>query len=475
MSERVTSRIAPASAEKRSSRNIGARIADATTGGTIFPLWVRREHPSYSRMRRQLEQSQYWTAEQLAELQRNRLQRLLEHAVAACPFYRDRIRSAGLDVSRMTAEQFTSLPRLTKREIQDHQAELVARDFPEGSRVRNQTGGSTGSPLQFYVDRERFGTRMASTHRHDAWAGIRPGQWLAYVWGARLDQLPQEGIWNRLRNSLLYRRIDLNTSCIADTDWMRFIDECRRKNPRHMIAYAQSAVLFAKYVRENAVSGISFDSIITTAEVLLPEQRKLIEEVFCAEVFDRYGCREVSIIASECEQHKGLHVNAEALLVEVVPDAALPKQIGKILVTDLLNYSMPLIRYEIGDAASWLPEQKCACGRGLPLLSQVQGRTTDFLSFRDRRVSGPALTLVIADMKEIRQAQFVQTGDASVILRVVPGNSYSADTVKELRSRMLRYLGADVALSVEETQSIQSEASGKFRFVIHDVPAGQKQ
>lgn len=436
----------------------------------IFPFWVRDRHPSYADARAAIEKSQYWPKEKLQALQLERLAQLFEHAYAHCPFYRERMNMIGFEPGG-TADfaMLAALPRLTKRDVQDHRTEMLATNIPESARVRNQTGGSTGSPLQFYVDKERFGTRMASTHRHDAWAGLHSGDWLAFVWGARLDQLPQQGLWNKLRNEWLYRRIELNTSLISDADWARFIDQCRRKNPRFMIAYAQSAVLVARYFEAHNIRDIHFQSIITTAEVLLPEQRKYVESVLGATVFDRYGCREISVIASECEEHRGMHVNAESILVEIVPDPNLPASIGKILVTDLLNYSQPLIRYDIGDASSWSPDQACPCGRGLPLLSPVQGRSTDFLVFADRHISGPALTLVVADMADVRQVQFVQTGSASVTLRVVAGSNYSESTKHELRRRLHQYLGDSVSMQIEETASVLSEASGKYRFVINEV------
>jgi len=464
------SKMRPSSARRASSLQRQSRISSKLVKDVIFPVWVRDRHPGYAESRAALEESQFWPKEKLKVLQRERLTGLLQHAFENCSFYRERMEQTGIrPAERIDFDVLTALPRLTKREIQDHQAEMLATNIPASARMRNQTGGSTGSPLQFYVDKRRFATRMASTHRHDAWADLYPGDWVAFVWGARLDQLPQQGLWNKLRNEWLYRRIELNTSLISDADWTRFIDQCRRRKPRFMIAYAQSAVLVAKYFEAHGISDIHFQSIITTAEVLLSEQREYIERVLGAEVFDRYGCREISIIASECKEHRGLHVNAESILVEIVPDANLPASLGKVLVTDLLNYSQPLIRYEIGDASSWLPEQTCPCGRGLPLLSPVQGRSTDFLTFADRHISGPALTLVVADMADVRQVQFVQTGTSSVTLRVVPGNNYGDATKQELRKRLRQYLGEGVKLEIEETESVLSEASGKYRFVISEV------
>ena len=123
----------------------------------------------------------------------------------------------------------------------------------------------------------------------------------------------------------------------------------------------------------------------------MPEQREFLEETFGGKVFNRYGCREISLLASECERHTGMHVNSDAVIVEIEPVAGMPENVGRVLVTDLLNRSMPLIRYEIGDFASWVDGPACPCGRSLPRIAQIEGRSTDFLRLPDGTlISGPA-------------------------------------------------------------------------------------
>lgn len=455
----------------RVHRSLGERLC----GGLVFASWVAREHRGYHEYRKEFERTQFLSREALQSLQQERLQRLVQQAAERCPFYRERFAAAGIDPNGVwSPEAWQRLPLLTKRDIQDHGEAMQAREFPENARVRNQTGGSTGSPLQFYVDRRRLASRMASTHRHNAWTGLQPGDWLAQLWGARLDQLPSGGAWNWMRRHLLYRTLDLNTSSIGEGDWETYIALLRHYRPRFLVSYARSAVELAEYLQEHKITDIGFQSIITTAEVLMPAQRALIEQVLGGKVFNRYGCREVSVIASECREHSGMHVNAEALLVEIVPSPELPVPWGKVVVTDLLNDSMPLIRYKIGDVARWA-ENICACGRGLPMLAEVEGRTTDFLHLPDGRVvSGPALTLVIADLSNVRQVQFVQREREEVILRVVPGRGYDAGARQELQRRLDLYLKGAARLTIEEVDAIPTEVSGKYRFVKSELdPAGR--
>lgn len=443
-------------------------IGSAIIRNVLHPLYTRRAHPAAARYRSLFEKTQYHDRATLEKLQLELLNQLLRHARANCPYYRQQLDAAGLQGDLTSLRELASLPPLTKQDIQLHGKEMVAQGFPEADRIRNQTGGSTGSPLQFLVDRERLDARLAATERHNEWAGLRPGDWCAYLWGARLDQISTATLRDRLRNELLYRRVELNTSQITAEGLRTFTAAVRRKRPRFLIAYAYSAHLFAEHVLQEGIGDIRFDAMITTAEVLMPETRHLLEKTFGGRVFNRYGCREVSIIGSECDRHSGMHVHAESLLVEIAPDASLPEGLGRILVTDLRNRSMPLIRYEIGDVGAWSNSAACPCGRGLPLLDDVRGRTTDFLVMPDgSRISGPSLTLVVADMSEVSQVQFVQNSARSITLRVVPGVGYGEATRTELRKRLDLYLQGRATLEIQEAAPIASEVSGKYRFVVN--------
>jgi phenylacetate-CoA ligase len=433
----------------------------------IYPLWVRRDHPRYSAYAQQFEKNQLFSPEELERWQAAALRDQLLHAFRNVPFYRRRFEVAGvtpLDIR--SADDLKALPVLTKTDVQNHNVQLLARNVPESNRIRNQTGGSTGSPLQFWVDCERMDSRRASTDRHNAWAGLRPGDWYAHLWGSRFDTGTVTTPTINWRQRFLYRNLTLNTSLISDEDLTQYVALLRRVRPCFMVAYAQSAVFFARYCESRGIDDIRFRSLIVTAEMLLPGQRALLEKVFHAKVFNRYGSREVSVIASDCPHFTGMHVNADALIVEVEPAAGLPLGTGRVLVTDLLNRSMPLIRYEIGDLASPLETSVCPCGRAFPRIADIRGRITDFLVTADnRRISGISLALLAGDMPQVRQMQFVQNDRRNIQLRVVAGEGYGVDTITELRRRLDPYLRGTTELSIVTVERILPEPSGKFRYV----------
>jgi phenylacetate-CoA ligase len=436
-------------------------------GGVIYPLWTKRDHPSYQRFAREFDRTQFLSADALRQRKFELLRTQLIHAFRNVPYYRHKMQKAGITpLDICSSEDLSQLQILTKQDIQNAKELLVAQNVPVNERVPNQTGGSTGSPLQFWVDRERFDSRRASTDRHNAWAGLYPGDWYAHLWGSRFDVGTETRPKLTWRNRLLYREITLNTSLISEEDLREYVLLLRRLRPRVMLAYAQSAVMFAEYCRDNRINDIHFDSIITAAEVLLPEQQARIEEQFRARVFNRYGCREVSIIASECSYHTGLHINSDALIIEIEPVEGLPRGTGRVLVTDLLNRGMPLIRYEIGDIATWVEGSPCACGRSLPRLRSIEGRITDFLITSDgRRISGISLALLAGDMPEVRQMQFVQESLQNITLHVVPGTGYGEAAEQELRKRLYPYLRGLSDVTVKTVSSIPTEPSGKFRYV----------
>lgn len=436
----------------------------------IYPAWLRRDHPAYRRYAKSFAQTQFLSLDELQALQMRLLRAQLDHAYDHVPFYRERFQRCGLvPADILSLEDFRRFPVLTKQDIQQDKDRMVADDVPPDKRENNQTGGSTGSPLQFWVDKERFDSRRASTDRHNAWAGLRPGDWYAVLWGSTYEMSTIAVAPITWRERWLDRTLALNTSVIGPPDLEKFVALLRRYRPRYLKAYAQAAAMFAHYCRDNHLDDIRFDAIIASAEVLLPEARTVIEETFGGRVFNRYGCREVSVIASECEFHAGMHVNADALLLEIEPAHGSPKGHGRVLVTDLYNKSMPLLRYEIGDLADWGAPGLCACGRSLPRLANVSGRTTDLLVLPDgSMVSGPSLALLIGQTPEVRQAQFVQNSPERVTLKVVPAPSYGPQTIASLEQRILPYLKGLATLTIEQVAELPKEPSGKYRFVKRD-------
>ncbi len=417
---------------------------------------------------REFERTQWLSADELRDLQWRRLRTILEQAYLQCPFYRERFDGLGLRPDDFRGpEDLRVLPPLEKRDIQEHGERLLARNWPRADLIRNQTGGSTGTPISFYLSTDRKRSRAAATLRHNRWAGWEHGDRAAVIWGAPQDR-PATGWRARLRRALLREPLWLDTGCVTELSLAAFHAALMRHRPRVIQAYARAAVLFARYLQARGLTAGRPQAVVTSAEVLEAEDRRLLEEVFGCRVFNRYGCREVSVIASECDAHSGLHVMAEGLYVEIetAHGAAGPGDVGSILVTDLLNLAMPLLRYRIGDVGSWAAGD-CPCGRRLPRLEGVAGRVTDFLVGADGRlVSGVFLaTYVIAQRPSLGQVQIRQDRPGAVLYRIRPGSGFHyRDDLEYIRRATGRYLGEGTVVDAEVVRELPAEPSGKFLF-----------
>ena len=434
---------------------------------TPLVLW-RCGDTAQLRFQREFERTQFIPPDEIRRLQFDRLRSLLCHAHDHCPFYRRRFEEAGFapgDLRRL--EDLRALPPLEKRDIQEDGADMVARNWPRSDLIRNQTGGSTGTPVTFYLSGARKCSRSAATLRHNRWAGWEVGDRAAVIWGAPRDR-PDDGWRSRLRSALLREPMWLDAGCLTEAGMEEFHRRLHRFRPRVLQAYARAVVLFARFLQVHSLKAYRPHSLVTSAEILEGEDRELLEQVFGCPVFNRYGCREVSVVASECSAHSGLHVMAEGLYIEIeTPNGpAAPGEMGAVLVTDLLNGAMPLIRYRIGDLAAWA-DGPCPCGRGLPRLERVAGRFTDFLVGADGRlVSGVFLaTYVVAQRPSLGQVQIRQHQAGAVLYRLRPGRDFDPEADgKYLREATRRHLGEGTVCEWEAVDELPAEPSGKFLF-----------
>lgn len=435
----------------------------------IFPLdAIRSGEWAKIRYLKEFEKTQYASLEELSEIRLTRLKVLLEHAYRECPFYTeafDRHKVSPKDLNSL--EDLSRFPGVTKQEIQANKEAMVAKNWPEEDLVGDLTGGSTGTPLSFYYSRDRKYSRAAATIRHNRWAGWDVPDRAAILWGAASDIPPKPPLKSRVRQMFLDQHLLLNAGHLTEERMASFHRKIKDFKPKVFLAYANVMTLFAKFLKAQGGEVYRPESIITSAEVLEEKDRKLIEEVFGCPVFNRYGCREVSVIASECDRHTGLHVMAEGIFVEVLgaKEGESGTQ-GPLLITDLMNHAMPLIRYRIGDVGEW-ESGTCECGRALPRLKKLAGRVTDFLLGMDGRlVSGAALTIaVVAKRPSLGQIQIIQDKKGWLHFNINPGDGFDFDSdTAYLREAAEHHLGKGMQSEFEVVNEIPRTKSGKFLF-----------
>jgi phenylacetate-CoA ligase len=400
------------------------------------------------------------------------LRSLLDHAFESVPFYRDCFQSLGLrPVDLSSWDDFAALPVLTKADIREHKEELVSSRYARQSLFSKKTSGSVGIALEVLIDQPSRQWKRACTLRSDEWSGWRFGESVAAVWG-NPDYL-KRGWRGRFRNAVLERARYLDSLNVDEAGLRAFVNDLNRRPPSLIFGHAHSVYLLAEFARHEPHVKIRPRGIITTAMVLHQWEREAIEEAFACPVTNRYGCEEVSLIACECEKHSGLHVNSDGVYVEIIRDGrpAKPGEAGSVIVTDLTNRGMPIIRYQVGDVAV-ASEGRCPCGRGLPLLERLEGREADYIVTRQGKlVSGISLTENFAYLiPGAAQMQIVQETLDSFRFRIVRGPEFAPASLDRLREQVAVHFGPQASFECEYVDRIPQEPSGKYRFCVSKVP-----
>lgn len=447
----------------------------------LFPIWENRMKKSTLLDRlRFLEQSQWRGADELAALQSTELRGLLRHAHAHVPLYRDRFAAAGIQPADIaTAGDLHKLPVLTRAEVRDAGDRRRAL-APPFAAVTKRTTGSTGEPLEFAYDQGSEDWRNAARMRGWGWSGYRLGDRTLHYWTVVPRPRHPKLRWRmkrRLRvaaDHAVRREYWVDSMVRSEERFAHAVKVIRRNRPSAIVAIAQGGVDLARHVIETGTRSWGPIPVLTGAEALLPGDREVLEQAF-GPVFETYGNREFMVIATECEVHEGLHVQAENLVVEILirdddggyVRAAAPGEVGEVVVTDLHNLAMPFIRYASGDLARAADGAACRCGRGLPLIASVEGRSADTLvDGSGRKVSGIALVTIFVDLAPaVRQYQVVQRRDRSLVVRVVPTPAFDATAKERILGHCNRYLPG-VPVTIDLVEAITPSSTGKRRFII---------
>jgi phenylacetate-CoA ligase len=430
--------------------------------GVLLPAYNAVLGREYSRLRSFLEESQWWPAERIAEFQWKELQSLVRHALATVPYYRRK--HAGVNAGDIrTREDYAKLAPLTREEVNEHRAELCSTAY-KGRLFPHATGGSSGTPTRFFITRESFDWRTACTQRCYAWPGCRLGERTLYLWGAPIGRQSWKAEWKMKAFRAVRREFMVNTFHQSAELWERVLAYGRKVRAPFVVGYVSSLEGFCRYLIETKQRLDGVRAVIAAAEPVYESHRELVREALGAPLYNTYGSREFMSIAGECERRDGLHVHAENLLVET--EAAPEEGPSKILITDLHNYGMPFLRYEIGDLGV-LEAGACACGRGLPRLRSIEGRVLDALRGRDGRVvPGEFFPHLMKDIPEVREFQAEQKAIDHIVLRMVQSGELSERSRATLESEIRKAFGDSARIELERVDSIPARASGKRRVTI---------
>lgn len=444
----------------------------------MFPAYetvVRRRETA--RYVAQCEKNQWLSPSALQAVQLSKLNTLLAHGWAQVPFLQTYWADHGLTPRPLGhVDELADYPTLSKAHITDNYDRMIAHNW-RGRTMAKATGGSTGVPFRFEYTMDSYARRVAAMWRGYGWAHAGLGARTAYLWGTGMRESGWGAVKDKLYHGAFNRRFFDVTKLTADNIDQR-IAEIAAYKPDAIVGYVAPLALIAKRMLETGQRVGPVRGVISAAEALYEPERRDIEAAFGCKAFNTYGSREVMLMAGECDSHQGLHVTADQMILETLNEQGQPVgagQSGNVAITDLHNFGMPLIRYLNGDCASYA-QAPCACGRGLPLLSSIDGRVLDMIRTPDGRLlPGEIFVTMSFGWPPVYKYQVVQTAVDTLQFRLVMKRPWEGDERARFIAQAQGYTGPQMRIELAEVADIPTNATGKRRITvslqnIHTVP-----
>ena len=433
----------------------------------VFPVHERLKRHDTVAVRRRMEQVQWLPPAEVAAIQLQSLRELLQDVALHVPYYRDMFKQIGFDPAHIqSADDLQRLPFLTKAVIRAN-TERLKHEHAQGL-TRFNTGGSSGEPLIFFIANKRVSHDVAAKWRATRWWGVDIGDPEIVVWGSPIELGKQDRI-KHWRDKLLRTQL-LPAFEMSEAKLDQFIATIRAVKPRMLFGYPSALTHIAKHAQKRGVGmdDLGIKVAFVTSERLYDDQRATISQVFGCRVANGYGGRDAGFIAHECPAG-GMHLTADDIVVEIVHEdgqVQAPGVAGEIVVTHLSTNDFPFIRYRTGDIGV-LGATPCSCGRGLPLLQDIQGRSTDFVVAADGTVMhGLSLIYILRDLTGVKSFKVVQETRLLTKVLLVTDAAFDPGSVLQIVSGFKQRLGAEVAVDVSIVDTIPAEKSGKFRYII---------
>jgi len=444
----------------------------------ILPAAERALRWPIQRFQAEILKTQWWSERRLRELQQSKLSRTLLHAKKTIPYFGKLLQ--GVADSRIENEPFAvyaELPYLVKETVRENfPGGIASSQFSPSECKRTSTAGSTGKPLEYMVSRDGYAAWWAHHFRAFEAAGYRLGDRIVYL--ASIREITSA----RSLRDFLIRQIQLDAYESSDKLFEIYIEKIRKFRPRVLRGYPEMLFLAADLVDRKGITDIRPVSVITNSNKLHQFQREYLEKVFQAPVFDLYSCPESGAFAFECEKHEGYHLALEHGVVELTGEdlKLVESGTGAVVGTNLDNMAMGIIKYVTGDFAT-ASGRTCSCGRGLPLLDAVEGRSHSLVVTKDGRYlhgtlfEGPFLHT--ETYKELGQwvdhIQFVQESEELLVIKMVKEREMNEKGLKKAVTEVEKLLGPGMTVEIEFVEKIEKPESGKRELVVSNVLPGR--
>lgn len=423
----------------------------------VLPVGDAFEGGGFMRCLRQYRREQWLSAQQLRQLQSNRLSDLLGYARDAVPFYKE--------VSAKSNDPFDDIkqfPILTKTGINENIDRLIT--LPKEQLIAESSSGSSGIQGVVYMEKAAQASQRAMQLLWFEWSGYRIGDSILQT-GMTLQRGLVKGAKDFLLNTAYISAFNLDFAGIEAV--LREVE----KNPRrYLFGYASSLYVLAQAAIDLKITTVKFNHAVSWGDKLFPHYREKIKQAFGCETLDTYGCTEGAMIAAQCSEGQ-YHLSVNQCYIEIVDDdgQSLPAgALGKVLATRLDNYAMPLIRYYLGDLAEMESDdgKACACGRQSPLLRRVVGRDTDIvLTGSGKRMIVHFFTAIFEHIPEIKQFKVVQDNLDEITIQYIPGKNFTQKALAEAEEKIHKHLEEKFPIRWTETNEILPTKSGKPQII----------
>lgn len=436
---------------------------------TCKGLQFSRQIPIYKTMRKE----QWNEREVNLKRQKEKLYRLIAFSLEYVPYYQ----SLGLkkeDFSKDTIfEDIKKFPILTKDIIRKEKDNMYPTIKIKDWCFDNISGGTTGEPVPFRHSGYFFDSDQAGKLLFDEWAGRKIGDRQIRLWGSERDIISGKKDWLNKIYRACRNEIFLNSFVMNESIMDKYINLINKRKPTMILAYVQSARELAVYIEKKGKEVYSPKSVMVSAGTLDDYTNELLGRVFRCPILNRYGSREMGDMACSCSKNEGLHINTFTSYIEILDDNYKPCQdgeIGNIITTSLLDYSMPIIRYEIGDTGAWTSHQ-CSCGRGLPMLKSVNGRRIDiFENSKGKMIYGDYFTHLFYVESIVKQFQVIQEDFDQLRIKLVLTSQSTerekSDLYKRINSCIYKVMGK-INIEYEIVGDIPVSKSGKRAYTIN--------
>jgi phenylacetate-CoA ligase len=409
--------------------------------------------------------------------QDQKLKKLLFHAYKNVPYYQLLLPKVGVidECGRVNLARFSSVPPLTKDIIRKAGSALYSRDHKKRGSYENTSGGSTGEPVRFLQDRDYSDWNIANKIFYKTFVNQSIGDKELRLWGSEKDLLAENEPFSLKLKNYLYNRHELNAFRMNPKRMSEYVKRINVLQPRWIESYVQPMYELAQFIEKNNISVHTPKGVLTSAGTLYPEMREKIESVFKTKVFNRYGSREVGDAACSCSE-ESMHISMWNNRIDFKKHNRNQPQnaLKSILVTNLNNYSMPFIKYEIGDIASEVIHSKCKCGRKSDLLVDLQGREMSVFKKKDGSVIPAEFFIhfigVVYNSGSIRKFQAIQEKYDKIVIKVIIENeSAFMQDIPHIESAIRLAMGDTTKIVWKQVSNIEPLPSGKYLYTVSKV------